>query len=522
MPRPHRSRRPDMGTDEPAAARSDDPAGGREERDLLLRFVQARTDARAAERDRWVAEGLLQQARAHIARTQPLLRAMRTLLESVQSSKFWKARNAWFSLKKRVGLNPYGALPFWLPDIEDSAEGLERDPAYERWLVAHRIRPSDVQRIREVVPFLQIRPVFSVIMPVYETPERYLREAIESVIAQGYANWELCIADDASPAPHVRAVLEEYARADERIKLVFRRGERPHRRERAIARSRSRPATSSPCSITTTCSRRTRCSRTRCVVNARPDVDVIYSDEDKIDEQGFRRSPVLQAGLVARVAASRATTSRTSACTAARWSKRSAASGSDSRAVRTTISCCGSPSARTASRTFRAFCTTGAVHGDRRRRSRDQKEYARDAAAARARRSARAPRRAGARQRDDVRPASTRCAMRSRAPGRVSIIVPTRDHGEDVDLCLRSVFERSTYRGLEVILLDNGSTDAESLQVFGRWVEREPERFKLVPYDVPFNFSRINNYAVTHATRRLSAVPEQRHRGRLRPIGSRR
>ena len=59
-------------------------------------------------------------------------------------------------------------------------------------------------------------------MPVYDPPERYLREAIESVIGQVYPDWELCIADDASKKPHVREVLEEYAELEPRIKLVFR------------------------------------------------------------------------------------------------------------------------------------------------------------------------------------------------------------------------------------------------------------------------------------------------------------
>jgi glycosyltransferase involved in cell wall biosynthesis len=44
----------------------------------------------------------------------------------------------------------------------------------------------------------------------------------------GYENWELCAADDCSPAPHVRRVLEEYARKDKRIKTVFRAAKRSY------------------------------------------------------------------------------------------------------------------------------------------------------------------------------------------------------------------------------------------------------------------------------------------------------
>ena len=51
-------------------------------------------------------------------------------------------------------------------------------------------------------------------MPVYETPERYLRAAIESVRTQLYPYWELCVADDGSTATPVRDVLQEYRARD--------------------------------------------------------------------------------------------------------------------------------------------------------------------------------------------------------------------------------------------------------------------------------------------------------------------
>jgi GT2 family glycosyltransferase len=65
-------------------------------------------------------------------------------------------------------------------------------------------------------------PRISLLMPVYNTPEAWLRQAIDSVIQQVYQDWELCIADDASTQPHVRNVLEEYRQRDARIKVVYR------------------------------------------------------------------------------------------------------------------------------------------------------------------------------------------------------------------------------------------------------------------------------------------------------------
>jgi GT2 family glycosyltransferase len=486
-----------MNPHEHAASRNDDSTGCSAESDLLVQFIQARTDARTAERDRWIAEESLQRARAHIGRTQPLLGAMRTLLESIQSSKFWAVRNAWFSLKKRVGINPYGALPFWLPDIDDAAERWERDPAYERWLLAHRIRPSDVQRIRDVVPLLRNRPVFSIIMPVYETPEAYLREAIESVIAQGYPHWELCIADDASRQPHVRAALKEYARADGRIKLVFR-----EQNGHIAATSNSALALAtgeyvafldhddllSPDAL----------YENALVINARPDVDVIYSDEDKVDEQGCCHSPYFKPdwspeSLLARNYVSHLGVYRRTLLDALGGFRLGFEGSQDYDLI-----------LRASERTDRIAHVPRVLyhwrsHGESTAESREQKGYARDAAA---RALTEALERRGEPARVQTRdvPGIYTVRYAIRAPGRVSVIVPTLDHGPDVELCLRSVFEHSTYHDLEVILLDNGSTDAASLEVFRTWAAREPERIKLVRYDVPFNFSRINNYAVTHAT----------------------
>src|SRR5690606_13381525 len=65
-------------------------------------------------------------------------------------------------------------------------------------------------------------PLISILLPVYQTPERWLRRCIDSVIGQAYPKWELCIADDASPDPRVAAVVREYADRDPRIRFVRR------------------------------------------------------------------------------------------------------------------------------------------------------------------------------------------------------------------------------------------------------------------------------------------------------------
>jgi GT2 family glycosyltransferase len=88
-----------------------------------------------------------------------------------------------------------------------------------------------------------------------------------------------------------------------------------------------------------------------------------------------------------------------------------------------------------------------------------------------------------------------------REPGKVTVIVPTRDHGEDVDRCLASIFARDAYPDFEVVIVDNGSTQRTSLAVFERWAATE-KRVRVLRHPVPFNFAEINNYAAAQTTGR--------------------
>ena len=92
--------------------------------------------------------------------------------------------------------------------------------AYEAWRERHQPTPQFSARVTAEIAGWSRRPRFSLLMPVYDPPADYLRAAIASVRAQLYPDWELCVADDASNAPHVREILEEARRADARIKVT--------------------------------------------------------------------------------------------------------------------------------------------------------------------------------------------------------------------------------------------------------------------------------------------------------------
>jgi O-antigen biosynthesis protein len=76
---------------------------------------------------------------------------------------------------------------------------------------------------------------------------------------------------------------------------------------------------------------------------------------------------------------------------------------------------------------------------------------------------------------------------------RVTVIVPTKDAPGQLGRCLDSIFSRSTYPNFGVVLVDNGTTDPEALRMF----DRHP--VEVLPFEEPFNFSRVNNVGACHA-----------------------
>ena len=159
---------------------------------------------------------------------------------------------------------------------------------YAAWVAAYdSLTPESAERIRSKLAALTNRPLISVLLPVYNTPEKWLVAAIESVRRQLYENWELCIADDASTQPHVRKILARYQKKDPRIKVVSR-----ETNGHISAASNSALALAHGDFIALLDhDDEIRAHALACValeLDAHPQADLIYSDEDKIDENGHR------------------------------------------------------------------------------------------------------------------------------------------------------------------------------------------------------------------------------------------
>ena len=80
----------------------------------------------------------------------------------------------------------------------------------------------------------------------------------------------------------------------------------------------------------------------------------------------------------------------------------------------------------------------------------------------------------------------------------VSIIIPNKDHIDDLDRCIRSIEEKSTYTNYEYIIVENNSTEDETFKYYKK-LEKENEKVHVVYYDGDFNYSKINNFGAKYA-----------------------
>ena len=137
-----------------------------------------------------------------------------------------------------------------------------------------------------IIEALPARPLISVLLPTYNTPLRWLRKCIESVLGQIYPHWQLCIADDASSQPQVAQLIENYAARDARIRFCRRttNGHISAATNSALAMATGEFVTFLDHDDELTADALYWVARELC---AHPDAGLIYSDEDKIDEVGF-------------------------------------------------------------------------------------------------------------------------------------------------------------------------------------------------------------------------------------------
>ncbi|MGI8821135.1 MAG: glycosyltransferase [Chthoniobacterales bacterium] len=361
---------------------------------------------------------------------------------------------------------------------------------YQAWFQRHRLSPGQVQRLRAESGQFAHRPLLSILTPVFNTPVPWLQAAVDSVLAQAYENWELILVDDASSDSATVAALPEIAARDGRIRVA------------RLEQSRGISAASNKAlSIATgewiglldhdDLLEPDALYQTAKLLQTQPEADVIYSDEDKLTEEGLD-SPLLKPDwspdfflsynyLCHFVTLRRALVDQVGGF-------RSEFDGSQDYDLLLRVS----------EQTDRIHHIPRILYHWRRSASSTSDNIRRKPKALEAGKNA-------VEQHLQRRgePGYVAIDWRTHAywvkreilnPQRVCIIIPARDAIPLLSRCIDSVVKKTNYQDYEIVIVNNDSESPEARDYFAR------TPYRLLHFQGPFNFSALNNFAVERTT----------------------
>lgn len=367
--------------------------------------------------------------------------------------------------------------------------------SYEAWVMQYdQSAVSDRREYQVRIDGLFNRPLISILLPVYNTPERWLRRCIESVCAQVYPNWELCIVDDASTAPHVQSVLQEYISQDNRIR-VSRREKNGHISAASnTALEMVRGHFVALLDHDDELRPHALLEIAESIVND-PEVEFIYSDEDKIDESGNRSQPYFKPDwnpdlLLSQNYLCHFTAIRTSLVREAGGFRLGFEGSQDHDLF---LRCVEHLKPSQIHHIPKILYHWRAIPGST-ALERQAKDYA-ASAGLRAVTDHLQRIRSGAIAHELPHGHYRVSWPLPDVPPKVSIIVPTRDKAVLLKACVDSLLLRTEYPDFEVLIVDNQSIEPQT-QVYLEEIQMHPA-VRVLRYDQPFNYSAINNWAVS-------------------------
>lgn len=374
-------------------------------------------------------------------------------------------------------------------------EGIDSEYDYGEWY--EKTKPSDEELEAQKTAVFDYMPKFSVIIPVYKTPERYLKEMLDSILGQTYQKWEICVADGSPRGESVERILRRYAQKDERIKYVVL-GENlgiAGNTNAAMDMAKGDFIVLADHDDTLTPNALYECAK---AINADERNDVIYSDEDKMDMDGgalfephfkpdfnidLLRSVnyichlfVVNRDLVDFVGGFR--------------QEFDGAQDYDFilRCVEAARKVCHIPKVL-----YHWRC-----HQDSTASNPESKLYAFEAGA----RAIMAHYERVGIEAEKVEKGVDYGIYHTvfKLPSRplVSVIIPNKDHIQDLEVCMASLRDKADYDNLEFIIIENNSTDEKTFAYYEE-IQKKYDNVKVVRWEREFNYSAINNFGVTFA-----------------------
>lgn len=358
--------------------------------------------------------------------------------------------------------------------------------------------PSAAERKKEETTVFSKDVTFSILVPLYNTPERFLREMIESVTAQTYGKWELCLADGSDDAhAFVGRICQEYRQKDSRIKY------------QKLAKNEGISGNTNECYKMATGNYIALFDHDDllhpCVLFAymqaicEKDADYIYCDEATFKGNSINHMITLHFkpdfapdNLLAN----------NYICHFSVFSRellesgelfRSQFDGSQDHDMILRLTAKAKHIVHVPRILYYWRSHKGSVAS-----SIDAKTYAIDAA-----KGAVADHltKLGYRnfEIESTRAFATIFRIKYELTSRplVSIIIPNKDHVDDLSRCVESIINLSTYDNYEIVIVENNSETAE-IRTYYEEISRHP-RVQVVEYKGDFNYSKINNFGVQYA-----------------------
>ncbi len=386
---------------------------------------------------------------------------------------------------------------FWRhPFSKFKREAFSRND-YSAWLRRYAgLNDTHREQMRAMQAQWNAPPLISIIMPVYNAQIDWLKQAIDSVRHQIYPHWQLCIADDCSTNPEIRAILEAYAASDSRIQVIYRpkNGHISEASNSALALAQGEWAALLDQDDLLSEDALFYLART---IIRQPAAQMIYSDEDKIKGDGVRFDPSFKPDWNPDLFRAQNIFSHLGVYRVGRVRQlggfRKGYEGAQDHDL--------------ALRYFEglppeAICHIPRVlyhwrsHADSTAQKGSNKTYASDAG-----QNALQDHLARTGIAGDVEIITDgvyRIHYHLPAnPPLVSLIIPTRNAVDLVRQCVSSILEKTTYPNYEIIIVDNNSDDEAALLYF-RDIQNH-KNVRVLRDEQPFNYSAINNNAVHHA-----------------------
>jgi len=373
-----------------------------------------------------------------------------------------------------------------------------QDGTFKEWIKKYnKLTSADINQMQKVAEQFHHKPLISVIMPTYNSNPIFLKEAIESVRNQIYQNWELCIADDASTNSNTLQLLKQYQDLDARIKLVFRK-ENGHISEASnsalklatgdyIALLDHDDLLSADALFWVTDS-----------INRNPDAGIIYSDEDKIDANSEEKDPYFKCDwnrelFIGHNMISHLGVYRTSLVKAVNGFRKGYEGSQDyDLACRIVLLIKPGQIVHIPHLLYHWRMVKGSTSIGVK-----EKPYARIAGQKVLNEFLSAINIKGKVERMPVGIYQLHPAPPDNPP-QVTIIIPTKNKVKYLKKCISGILKLTTYPNYDLLIVDNGSNDPETLRYLDK-ISSTHKQITVLKDGRPFNFSSLINHAVNFA-----------------------